>query len=691
MIVFEIDDIKVSLKEKEDLSILETSKLIGIRIPRFCFHDTLSIAGNCRMCLIKLEIPDKPDLDEKFHVSCITRVAPQMRITVNDPILKKVREEILEFLLLNHPLDCPICDQAGECDLQDQAKFFGSNRSKFYFNKTSVKDKNFGVFIKSIMTRCIYCTRCVRFSTEISGFDFFGTVGRGKATEIDTHPYGFNFFNSELSGNVVDLCPVGALTLKPYVFKSRPWELKTEETIDLTDSLGSNIFINVNENNILRVTPKINYQINNTVITDKARFSYDAFSSFKSLGAIEQISSFNRVKTKISGIYSLLEHLKQEKHGRITAVISEELPFEALNLLKTIVNKYPNFRLRVINSYLSTKKENIYYNLSNRITQMGFKDKNIFLLCLNPRTEASLINARLRFLSQSDYYKFYYVGFKNERQFKNSFFLNFNPQNILNFLEGRSFIISQMLFNSENTCFLIGPSLKSRGLNFETFRHILKKFNSRLSFFNFVSNSNSFTTKFLKIDAFSAQDFFVSEHLFFLNCRETIFLKRLLLKDSLSKNFFWLNSNSLHFFFKNGFQIPIKSIYEENGVYLNLEGLPQKSNKVLDNKLNTLSIFSFFSYLFNIKLSNRSKNFFIKLFLTDLNKFFNNKCFNYTKVFLCESSIYSAKNTSLYVNTRIYKPEIVNFFQSNYFTDFSKNLLFATQDFQKNHTNFFNE
>jgi NADH-quinone oxidoreductase subunit G len=690
VIVFEIDDIKVSLKKEEELSILEAAKLLGINIPRFCFHDTLSIAGNCRMCLIKLEIPNKPDLDEKFLVSCITRIGPNMRITVNDPIIKKVREEILEFLLLNHPLDCPICDQAGECDLQDQTNFFGSNKSKFYFNKTSINDKNFGVFIKSVMTRCIYCTRCVRFSSEIAGVDFFGTVGRGKHTEISTHPYGFNFFNSELSGNVVDLCPVGALTLKSYSFKARPWELKTLETIDLTDAIGSNVYVNFNENGILRVAPKINSQINNTIITDKARFSYDAFSSFNSLVELKEIKDFKIDDSHSLIFQNLIDNLKKEKLDRTTAIISEELSFESLNLLKTIESIYPNFHVRLINSYLLNKKENINYNLSNRINKIALFDKNIFLICTNPRTEVSLINARLRFVSQKDYYQFYYIGFKNDKEFKNSFFLNFNSKNILNLVQGKAVKLNKLLIESLDSCFLIGASIKSRGININIFSYFIKKFNPRLTIFSFLNNSNSFATNFLKIKSLSSYDIAKSKKIFFLNCRETVFLTRIFLKISfLNKEFFWLNSNKLNFLFKNGFQIPIKNIFEESGVYLNLEGLPQKSNKIVDNKSNALSIFSFFSYIFSIKNSVFKNNFFIKLFLNDLKKFNNNNEFIYTEFSLSSYQFY-CKNYLLLVSLRIYKPEIINFFQSNYFTDFSKNLLSATQEFQKNHSNFFN-
>ena len=182
-------------------------------------------------------------------------------------------------MLLNHPLDCPICDQGGECDLQDQTKVFGSDSSRFFFNKRGVEDKNCGPLIKTIMTRCIHCTRCVRFGTEVAGVDFLGTLNRGTSTEIGS--YTTKTFSSEISGNVIDLCPVGALTSKPYAFKARPWELKVNETIDLTDSSGSNLYVNFKETEIMRILPKNNTEINQTLISDKARFSYDAIKNHR--------------------------------------------------------------------------------------------------------------------------------------------------------------------------------------------------------------------------------------------------------------------------------------------------------------------------------------------------------------------------------------------------------------------------
>jgi len=248
-------------------TILQACSVAGIEIPRFCYHERLSIAGNCRMCLVEVEKSAKP------VASCAMPIMENMRILTNTPLVKKAREGVMEFLLVNHPLDCPICDQGGECDLQDQAMVYGSDRGRFQEYKRSVEDKNIGPLVKTIMTRCIHCTRCVRFATEIAGVQDLGTTGRGRDTEIGT--YIQKTFNSELSGNVIDLCPVGALTSKPYAFTARSWELKSTESIDVLDSLGSNIRIDVRGSEIMRILPRLHDAVNEEWISDKTRFAYD--------------------------------------------------------------------------------------------------------------------------------------------------------------------------------------------------------------------------------------------------------------------------------------------------------------------------------------------------------------------------------------------------------------------------------
>lgn len=256
---------------KANISILEASSLIGFNISRFCYHENLSIVGTCRICLVEIEKSLRP------AASCSLPIINNMRIHIDTPLVKKARESVIETLLINHPLDCPICDQAGECDLQDIATSFGGVYSRVSTVKRVVEDKSCGTLIKTIMTRCIHCTRCVRFITEIAGTNSLGTFNRGALTEIGG--YVPLVFNSELSGNIIDLCPVGALTSKSYAFKSRPWDMKIHEGIDLNDSVGSNTYIHFKDVEIIRILPKRNDEINGSFISDKSRFSYD-FNKF---------------------------------------------------------------------------------------------------------------------------------------------------------------------------------------------------------------------------------------------------------------------------------------------------------------------------------------------------------------------------------------------------------------------------
>jgi NADH dehydrogenase/NADH:ubiquinone oxidoreductase subunit G len=265
MITLNIDNIAVKCQPK--ISILNACKIVGITIPRFCYHEMLSIAGNCRMCLVEIDMIEKP------IVSCATEAKSGMDIFVSNAFVQKARENVLELLLINHPLDCPICDQAGECDLQDQVRVFGASHSRYFYLKKTSEDKACNPLIKTIMTRCITCTRCVRFATEIAGVEFFGTLNRGRDTEIGS--YITALFDSEISANVVDLCPVGALNSGPYSYKGRPWELRTTESVDIMDSLGSSIFVNHKENRIYRVLPKSNTLINGSIISDITRYSFD--------------------------------------------------------------------------------------------------------------------------------------------------------------------------------------------------------------------------------------------------------------------------------------------------------------------------------------------------------------------------------------------------------------------------------
>src|SRR5579885_2580862 len=258
-----------------EYSLLQACETAGAEIPRFCYHERLSIAGNCRMCLVELSGSPKPVASCAWAVrDC--RPGPQGQppvVNTKTPMVKKAREGVMEFLLINHPLDCPICDQGGECDLQDQAMAYGVDASRFAENKRAVEDKYIGPLVKTIMTRCIHCTRCIRFSTEVAGVPELGAIGRGEDMEITT--YLEHAMTSELQGNVVDLCPVGALTSKPYAFSARPWELTKTQSIDVMDALGSAIRIDTRGREVMRILPRVNDDVNEEWISDKTRHVVD--------------------------------------------------------------------------------------------------------------------------------------------------------------------------------------------------------------------------------------------------------------------------------------------------------------------------------------------------------------------------------------------------------------------------------
>ena len=319
---------------KKDISVLEALSFLGLRVPRFCYHEALSIAGNCRVCLVEV------DTALKLIASCAQPILANMQIFTNTVKVLKARENILESLLLNHPLDCPICDQAGECDLQDQSKVFGGIFTRHMFSKRGVENKIIDPCIKTIMTRCIHCTRCVRFAAEITGQTFLGTLNRGRFTEIG----GFISHlsdSSEVSGNVIDLCPVGALTAKPYAFKARPWELRSIETIDLTDGLGSNIYVNLKELQVISVLPKNNSFINGQWISNKARFYVDSLQRYRISNAwVKNNENKNNYVQSLKIIQNLLA--KKNDLTKHTFIINEETDLNSLRLLKKLNNVQPN-------------------------------------------------------------------------------------------------------------------------------------------------------------------------------------------------------------------------------------------------------------------------------------------------------------------------------------------------------------
>src|ERR1700730_3493921 len=268
-----VDDIEVYVPV--EYTLLQACEAAGAEIPRFCFHERLSIAGNCRMCLVELAGSPKPVASCAWGVrDC--RPGPKGEppaVKTKSAMVKKAREGVMEFLLINHPLDCPICDQGGECDLQDQAMAYGVDTSRYAENKRAVENKYIGALVKTSMNRCIHCTRCVRFTTEVAGVSELGAIGRGEDMEITT--YLESALTSELQGNLVDICPVGALTSKPYAFAARPWELNKTESIDVMDALGCAIRIDTRGREVMRILPRTNEDINEEWISDKTRHVVD--------------------------------------------------------------------------------------------------------------------------------------------------------------------------------------------------------------------------------------------------------------------------------------------------------------------------------------------------------------------------------------------------------------------------------
>ena len=379
-----------------EYTLLQACEAAGAQIPRFCYHERLSVAGNCRMCLV--EVKGAP----KEVASCSQAVKDQRpgpngeppEVFTNSPRVKKARQGVMEFLLINHPLDCPICDQGGECDLQDQAVVYGSAESRFCESKRAVEEKNMGPLIKTVMTRCIQCTRCVRFVTEVAGVPELGATGRGGDMEITT--YLNKALSSELSGNVVDLCPVGALTSRPYAFNARPWELKKTESIDVMDALGSNIRIDTRGADVLRVEPRVNDDVNEEWLSDKGRHACDGLRRQRldkpyarkdgKLVPVSWVEAIEIFAKQLSG--------KPEKVGFISGDLNEVEGLKAsLDLAKSLGIK--NLDCRQDGALLDDSAGRGGYLFNSTVN--GIEEADVILIVgANPRYDAPVLNARIR-------------------------------------------------------------------------------------------------------------------------------------------------------------------------------------------------------------------------------------------------------------------------------------------------------
>ncbi len=381
----------MEIEVPQGTSIIQAAEMLGVEIPRFCYHDKLTVPANCRMCLVEVEGgPPKP------QASCALACGEGMVVKTDSPMVKKARKGVMEMLLINHPLDCPICDQGGECDLQDQAMAYGMDRSRYHENKRATKDKELGPLIKTIMTRCINCTRCIRFAEEIAGTPTLGQFHRGEDAEVGT--FIDKLVDTELSGNLIDICPVGALTSKPYAFKARSWELKKTESVDVHDALGSNIRIDSRGNEVMRILPRLNEAVNEEWISDRTRFSYDGLK----YGRLDKPYIRDEESGKLreadweEALSVIAQKLSTIKGENIAALVGDMADVESMVALKDLMESLgsPNLDCRTDGSNFDPSNRNGYL-FNSGIAGIEQAD-SILLIGTNPRFEGTLVNARIR-------------------------------------------------------------------------------------------------------------------------------------------------------------------------------------------------------------------------------------------------------------------------------------------------------
>jgi len=382
-----VDGIEVEVPNGSN--VLQACEAAGKEIPRFCYHDRLSVAGNCRMCLVEIEkAPPKP------FASCAYPVADGMVVHTDSPMVRNARRGVMEFLLINHPLDCPICDQGGECDLQDQAMGYGSDHSRYAENKRAVKDKDLGPLVKTVMTRCIHCTRCIRFITEVAGVPDLGATARGESMEVGT--YVEKALSSELSGNIIDLCPVGALTSKPYAFVARSWELIKTDSVDVLDAVGTNIRIDARGPEVLRILPRTNEDVNEEWLGDKSRFAMDGLKRRRLDRPWVRRGGKLHPATWPEAFAAIAEKAKDLAGDRIGAITGDLCDAESMLALKDLMTALgsTNIDCRQDGAALDATRRD-YYCFNTSIAGIEEADA-ILLIGSNPRKEAPVLNARIR-------------------------------------------------------------------------------------------------------------------------------------------------------------------------------------------------------------------------------------------------------------------------------------------------------
>jgi len=583
------------------MTILQACELAGAEIPRFCYHERLSIAGNCRMCLVEMDKSRKP------IASCAMPATEGMNIKTNTEMVEKARKGVMEFLLANHPLDCPVCDQGGECDLQDQSLYYGVDKSRFSENKRHVSEKYMGPLIKTQMTRCIHCTRCVRFATEVAGVPEIGAIGRGENMEITT--YLEKSMESELSGNVIDLCPVGALTSKPYAFSARPWELKKTESIDVLDAVGSNIRVDTYGWEVKRILPRLNEDINEEWISDKTRYSCD--------GLLKQRLDTPYIKkdkklVKCSwdeALDVIIKKLNETENSKIAGHLGDLVSLETTLAFKKFFELLgsKNLEFREKKFYINSEdKMNYLFNSSINGIE---KSDLILLIGCNPRHEATILNARIRKTFKNNKTQIFSIGDPGDQTYEYKI-IGDNTQTIKDIIDEKH-EFNKVFNTAKKPLIIIGESaleLESGGYLFEELKNFLyqkKMISEKWNALNIlIQNASTVGALDLKILNKDQNDFN-----FFDN-----------IKNNRFKLLYLLNSDNLKFEKNDEFIIyqgshgdrgaeiadvilPSAAYTEENGLYQNLEGRVQECRKASYPAGEALESWKVFS-----KLTNAFKN-----------------------------------------------------------------------------------
>jgi len=553
----------IEIEVENGISVLQACEIAGKEIPRFCYHERLSIAGNCRMCLVEMEKSPKP------VASCAMPVAEGQVIYTNTEMVKKAREGVMEFLLINHPLDCPICDQGGECDLQDQSVKYGGGTSRYELNKRSVKEKYMGPLIKTQMNRCIHCTRCIRFAEEVAGVPELGSINRGENMEITT--YLEKTLDSELSANVIDLCPVGALTSKPYAFEARPWELTKTETIDVMDAVGSNIRVDTKGWEVKRILPRVNEDINEEWISDKTRYACDGLlinridrPYIKKDGKLIECSwdeAFLKIKEEVS------------KTVNVGGLVGGMVDLETIFALKDFLTKISG------SASIDFRQKDFYIDpshLSNNLFNTsiaGIDESDLILLVgANPRLEATIINSRIRKNFINKRTEIFTIGNPGEQTYK-IISLGDNLK-VLKDIENNNSIFSEKIKTSQKPMIVIGESvLNSKQGRFvlETSKSILKKNNS-LNGLNILHQSAS-SVGAIMLQAYTNTNEVLKNEILYLIGADEINI------DTKNKFIIYQGTHGSKNAKIADVILPGAAYTEKNGLYVNLEGRVQSAFK----------------------------------------------------------------------------------------------------------------